>query len=67
MATEVATNRIKRELHRLLDNKCTDLDRIEILAAAIDAFSQPIPDYAPDFCRLTSKSHERVEPIRRNR
>ena len=61
MATEVATNRIKRELHRLFDNKGTVLDRIEILAVALDAFSQPIPDYEPRFRhlhRLPLSAHE---------
>jgi hypothetical protein len=29
-----------------------DLDRVEILAAALSAFSRPIPNYEPDFRHL---------------
>lgn len=49
MRTETATDRVERELHRALDHMGADLDRIEILTAALDAFSRPIPDYEPRF------------------
>ncbi len=43
---------MKRELHRLFDNIRGDLDRIEILTAALSAFSRPVPDYEPCFRHL---------------
>jgi len=52
MRAESATDRMKRELHRLFDNIRGDLDRIEILTAALNAFSQPVPDYEPRFRHL---------------
>jgi hypothetical protein len=38
-----------------------DLDRVEILAAALSAFSRPVPDYEPHFRHLdhmTLSAHE---------
>ena len=52
MRAETATDRMKRELHRLFDNIRGDLDRIEILMAALSAFSRPVPDYEPRFRHL---------------
>jgi len=52
MRAESATDRMKRELHRLFDNIRGDLDRIEILTAALNAFSRPVPDYEPRFRHL---------------
>ena len=52
MRVESATDRMKRELHRLLDNIRGDLDRIEILTAALSAFSRPVPDYETRFRHL---------------
>jgi len=49
MKSESAIDRVRRELHRVLDNVRTDLDRIEILSAALNAFSKPVPDYEPRF------------------
>jgi hypothetical protein len=49
MRTETATDRVRRELHRVLDHMRADLDRIEILMAALSAFSRPVPDYEPGF------------------
>jgi len=40
---------VRRDLHRAIDNMRADLDRIEILTAALGAFSQPVPDYEPGF------------------
>jgi hypothetical protein len=42
-----------------------DLDRIDILSAALSAFSAPIPDYEPRFRHLphlTLTAHELGEP-----
>ena len=47
-----ATDRMKHELHSLFDNVRRDLDRIEILLAALSAFSRPVPDYEPRFRHL---------------
>jgi len=52
MQAQSATDRMKRELHRLFDNIRGDLERIEILTAALSAFSRPVPDYEPRFRHL---------------
>jgi len=52
---------MKGELHRLFDRIRGDLDRVEILTAALGAFSRPIPDYEPSFRHLrqsTGNAHE---------
>ena len=61
MKSETAIDRVRRDLHRVLDHTRADLDRVEILAAALSAFSRPIPDYEPDFRHLdhmTLSAHE---------
>jgi len=52
MRAEPAIDEMKRELHRLFDNIRGDLDRIEILTAALSGFSRPVPDYEPRFRHL---------------
>lgn len=49
MGTTNANDRVRRELYRALDDIRADIDRIEILAAALIAFSRPVPDYEPGF------------------
>ena len=49
MRTETAIDQVRRELHRVLAHMRADLDRIEILMAALSAFSRPVPDYEPAF------------------
>ena len=49
MRPEIAPKRLKDELHMLFDNIRVDLDRVEILSAAVCAFTQPVPDYEPRF------------------
>jgi hypothetical protein len=49
MKSDRAIDRVRRELHRALDHTRADLDRIEILTAAMSAFSKPVPDYEPRF------------------
>jgi hypothetical protein len=49
MATDEATDRVKRELHRAIDSMRHDLTRVEILTAALSAFSRPVPEYEPAF------------------
>ncbi len=61
MGTETATDRLKRELDSALDALRADLDRIDILSAALSAFSKPVPDYEPTFQHmrhLTLNAHE---------
>ncbi|HEY5167511.1 MAG TPA: hypothetical protein VII80_06895 [Pseudolabrys sp.] len=33
----------------MLDHMRADLDRVEILTAALSAFTKPVPDYEPSF------------------
>jgi hypothetical protein len=49
---ENAADRLKRELHRTIDHLRGDLNRVEILTAALSAFSRPVPDYEPAFRHL---------------
>jgi len=49
MKPESAIDRVRRDLHRVLDRMRADLDRIEILTAALSAFGKPVPDYEPTF------------------
>ena len=61
MQTETAIDRVKRDLHGALDNMRADLDRVDILSAALSAFSKPVPDYEPTFQHmrhLTLNAHE---------
>jgi hypothetical protein len=44
-----AVDRIRREIHRALDHAHAELDRIELLSAALAAFARPVPDYEPGF------------------
>lgn len=52
MASDAAIDRVKNELHRAFEKTRADLDRIEILAAGLAAFSAPIPSYEPRFRHL---------------
>lgn len=49
MATELATDLLINELRRTLDSMYADLDRVELLTAALAGFAQPVPDYEPSF------------------
>lgn len=57
MATDTAIDRVKSELGRAFEKRRAELDRIELLAAALAAFSKPIPDYEPRFQHLRRVSH----------
>ncbi|HZL39468.1 MAG TPA: hypothetical protein VFC45_04225 [Pseudolabrys sp.] len=52
MTNEAATDQIKRKLDDALDTMRSDLDRVELLAVGLNAFSRPIPDYEPRFLHL---------------
>jgi hypothetical protein len=49
MKSEPAIDRVRRDLARVLDDLHAELDRVEILTAALIAFSTPVPDYEPVF------------------
>lgn len=49
MVTDTPTDQIKRELLSALDRMRRDLDRVELLTAALEAFSRPVPRYEPAF------------------
>ena len=61
MSSENATNHLKRELKRAVDTLRADLDRVELLTAALSAFHRPIPEYEPTFRhtqRMSLSAHE---------
>jgi hypothetical protein len=61
MKPESAIDRVRRELRRVLDHVRADLDRIEILTAALNAFNKPVPDYEPAFQHINGlalKQHQ---------
>lgn len=47
-----ASDRSKRELQCAVERIRTELDKIEILSAAMAAFSKPVLDYEPGFRHL---------------
>jgi hypothetical protein len=65
MATATAADRVKCEINRALENVRAEIDRIEILAAALAAFARPVPEYEPGFQHLrhlTAHAQELGEP-----
>jgi hypothetical protein len=61
MAQESATDQLKRELARAVETLRADLDRVELLTAALSAFHRPVPDYEPTFQhtqRMSLSAHE---------
>ena len=61
MNSDMAMERVRRDLHRVLDRTRADLDRIEILTAALSAFSRPVPDYEPAFRHMHALALNRHE------
>lgn len=49
MNSENTMDRVRGDLLRALDHTRADLERVEILSAALSAFSKPVPDYEPAF------------------
>ncbi len=45
--TEHAEDMIVRNLIKALDHLRDDLDRVELLTAALNDFQKPVPDYQP--------------------
>jgi hypothetical protein len=61
MSTDAAVDRMKSELNRAFEKTRAELERIEILAAGLAAFSKPVPGYEPRFRHLrplSSSAHE---------
>ncbi len=59
--TERATQRLSQALQATLDSMSHDLDRVELLTAALTGFSRPVPDYEPAFLHLhnaTLREHQ---------
>ena len=52
MEADAPIDRLKSELNRAFEKTRANLDRIEILAAALAAFSAPVPNYEPRFHHL---------------
>jgi hypothetical protein len=68
MNSDMAMERVRRDLRRVLDRTRTDLDRtrtdldrIEILTAALSAFSRPVLDYEPSFRHMHALALNRHE------
>ena len=49
---KAASERLKHDLRGAVRNVRAELERIEILAAALYGFSAPVPDYEPTFQHL---------------
>ena len=65
MRSDNATDRMQRELGRAVEALHADLDRVELLTAAVAAFSSPVPEYEPTFWhtgRMQLKVHELDSP-----
>ncbi|HYC18370.1 MAG TPA: hypothetical protein VEC94_14290 [Pseudolabrys sp.] len=56
MTSDTAIDRVKSELNRAFEKTRVELDRIELLAVSLAAFSKPIPDYEPRFHHLRKVS-----------
>ena len=52
------SDRLKDDMQRVLHNLHAELDRVELLAAALGAFSAPVPDYEPTFHHRDLGRHE---------
>ena len=64
MGKDTATDRMQRELDRAMGALRADLDRVELLTAALSAFSRPVPEYEPSFRhvrRMELEAHELCE------
>ena len=47
-----AADQVRHDLYRALDTMRADIDRVDMLAAALGAFSKPVPEYEPIFRHL---------------
>lgn len=62
-----ASDRLKRELQRGVERIRIELDRIEILSAAMAAFARPVPDYEPGFRHMRHVTASALELNSANR
>jgi hypothetical protein len=58
---QTAMERLKGDLGGALRNVHAELERVEILAAALYGFSKPIPDYEPAFQHVAPRQLDRHE------
>jgi len=58
---QTAMERLKQDLGGALRNVHADLERVEILTAALYGFSAPIPDYEPTFRHVSPAQLNRHE------
>jgi hypothetical protein len=49
MGNDQASERLAEDLQRTLEKLSVNVDRVEILTAAIAGFRRPVPDYEPKF------------------
>jgi hypothetical protein len=63
---QTAMERLKGDLGGALHNVRAELERVEILAAALYGFSKPIPDYEPTFQHVAPGQLNRHEIHARN-
>jgi hypothetical protein len=59
MSTDAAVDRVRSELNRAFEKTRADLERIEILAAGLAAFSKPVPAFAAALRARTAVRLER--------
>lgn len=61
MALDATTDRLRSDILRAFERTRAELDRIELLAAGLAAFNEPVPNYEPKFQhlrRFTNKVQE---------
>jgi hypothetical protein len=58
---QTAMERLKTDLGGALRNAHAELERVEILTAALYGFSAPIPDYEPTFRHVSPAQLNRHE------
>ena len=63
MNSETAIDRVRNDLLRVIDRTRADLDRVEILSAALSAFCRPVPEYEPAFQHMQDLALTRHEIV----
>ncbi len=54
-------DRMQRDLARAVEDLRADIDRVELLTAALGAFHRPIPDYEPSFHHVAQSNLDAYE------
>jgi hypothetical protein len=52
---------MQRDLARAVEDLRADIDRVELLTAALGAFNRPIPDYEPSFHHVAQSNLDAYE------